>query len=132
MRERSRPNSIGRAGSAIPGPEARRGRGLPALVSSPAALVLLQGLDGVGAERVARDREVKRLEERRWRIGAKLEILYDNRIVGRISSGMHDRKALECQSILSPRAPDRDDLRKSHMSTGTGESHAGLSGSAQS
>jgi site-specific DNA recombinase len=49
-------------------------------------------------EQAAREREVKRLEEQHRRLASKLDVLYDDRLEGRISSDMYDRKALECRN----------------------------------
>ena len=48
-------------------------------------------------EHAARDKEVARLGEQQRRLGAKLDVLYDDRLEGRISPEMYDRKAQECQ-----------------------------------
>ncbi len=49
-------------------------------------------------QQAARDREMKRLEEQHRRLGSKLDVLYDDRLEGRISTEMYDRKALECRN----------------------------------
>jgi len=49
-------------------------------------------------EQADRDRELKRLEQQHRRLGSKLDVLYDDRLEGRISPEMYDRKALECQN----------------------------------
>ena len=49
-------------------------------------------------EQAARDRELKRLEEQHRRLATKLDVLYDDRLEGRISPEMYDRKAQECQN----------------------------------
>jgi site-specific DNA recombinase len=41
---------------------------------------------------------MKRLEEQHRRLGSKLDVLYDDRLEGRISPEMYDRKALECRN----------------------------------
>jgi hypothetical protein len=41
---------------------------------------------------------VKRLKEQHRRLASKLDGLYDDRLEGRISTEMYDRKALECQN----------------------------------
>jgi len=46
-------------------------------------------------ERAARGREVKRLEEQHRRLGSKLEAMYEDRLEGRISLEMYDRKSKE-------------------------------------
>jgi hypothetical protein len=46
-------------------------------------------------ERAARERETKRLEEQHRRINSKLEAMYEDRLEGRISPEMYDRKARE-------------------------------------
>jgi DNA invertase Pin-like site-specific DNA recombinase len=49
-------------------------------------------------EQADRDRELKRLEQQHRRLGSKLDVLYDDRLEGRISPEMYDRKALECRN----------------------------------
>ncbi len=49
-------------------------------------------------ERAARENEVKRLEEEHRRVKAKLEASYEDRLEGRITTEMYDRKARELQS----------------------------------
>jgi site-specific DNA recombinase len=49
-------------------------------------------------QQAARDREVKRLEEQHRRLGSKLDVLYDDRLEGRIGPEIYDRKALECRN----------------------------------
>jgi site-specific DNA recombinase len=49
-------------------------------------------------ERIGREREVKRLEEQHRRIEAKLDALYEDRLEGRITPEMYDRKAPELRS----------------------------------
>jgi site-specific DNA recombinase len=52
-------------------------------------------------ERGARDREVQRLEEQHRRVQTKLEAIYEDRLEGRISKELYDRKAhdLRTQSL---------------------------------
>ena len=52
-------------------------------------------------ERGARDREVQRLEEQHRRVQTKLEAIYEDRLEGRISKELYDRKAqdLRAQSL---------------------------------
>jgi site-specific DNA recombinase len=73
---------------------------LKELVIPPAILKWLQ--ESVSEsdlnEQAARDREMKRLEEQHRRLGSKLDVLYDDRLEGRISPEMYDRKALECRN----------------------------------
>ena len=73
---------------------------LKELVIPPAILKWLQ--ESVSEsdlnEQAARDRELKRLEEQHRRLASKLDVLYDDRLEGRISPEMYDRKALECQN----------------------------------
>ena len=49
-------------------------------------------------ERGARDRELKRLEEQHRRVRTKLEAIYEDRLDGRISKELHDRKAHDLRS----------------------------------
>ena len=49
-------------------------------------------------ERAARDREVKRLDEQARRIDGKLDAMYDDRLEGRISPEMYDRKAQDLRA----------------------------------
>jgi site-specific DNA recombinase len=46
----------------------------------------------------AREREVKRLEEQHRRIEAKLDLMYEDKLEGRISTEMYDRKARDYQA----------------------------------
>ena len=62
-------------------------------------------------ERAARDREVKRLEEQHRRLGSKLDVLNDDRLEGRISPEMYDRKALECRKQVTALERRIDDIR---------------------
>ncbi|MGA3260335.1 MAG: recombinase family protein [Bryobacteraceae bacterium] len=64
-------------------------------------------------ERAARDREVKRLEEQQRRLGSKLDVLYDDRLEGRISPEMYDRKALECEKQATAVARRIEEIRAS-------------------
>jgi site-specific DNA recombinase len=50
------------------------------------------------SERAARDREIKRLEEQHRRLEAKIEAMYEDKLEGRITVDMYDRKAGECRS----------------------------------
>ena len=52
-------------------------------------------------ERGARDREFKRLEEQHRRVQGKLEAMYEDRLEGRISKDVYDRKShdLRTQSL---------------------------------
>ena len=82
---------------------------LKELVIPPAVLKWLQ--ESVSEadlnEQAARDREVKRLEEQHRRLLSKLDVLYDDRLEGRISPEMYDRKALDCQNhATTARTPD--------------------------
>jgi site-specific DNA recombinase len=74
------------------------------LADSLRALVIPRGVlnwlqEAVGksdlTERAARDRETKRLEEQHRRIDSKLEAMYEDRLEGRITPEMYDRKARE-------------------------------------
>ena len=49
-------------------------------------------------ERGARDRELKRLEEQHRRVQAKLEAIYEDRLEGRISKDLYDRKSQELRT----------------------------------
>lgn len=49
-------------------------------------------------ERGARNREVKRLEERHRRLASKLEAMYEDRLEGRVSLEMYDRKYKELRA----------------------------------
>jgi CRISPR/Cas system-associated endoribonuclease Cas2 len=62
-------------------------------------------------EQAARDREVKRLEEQQRRLGSELDVLYDDRLEGRISPEMYDRKALECRKQATAVARRIEEIR---------------------
>ncbi len=62
-------------------------------------------------EQAAREREVKRLEEQHRRLGSKLDVLYDDRLEGRISPEMYDRKALECRNQATALEQRIEELR---------------------
>ena len=64
-------------------------------------------------EQAARDKEVKRLEEQQRRLGSKLDVLYDDRLEGRISPEMYDRKAQECQKQATAVARRIEETRAS-------------------
>lgn len=49
-------------------------------------------------ERAAREREIARLEEQRRRTDAKLDPMYEDRLEGRITPEMYDRKASEIRA----------------------------------
>jgi site-specific DNA recombinase len=72
-------------------------------VISPGVLAWLQEavLESDLNERGAREREVKRLEEQHRRVQTKLEAIYEDRLEGRISKELYDRKAhdLRTQSL---------------------------------
>jgi hypothetical protein len=78
------------------------------LVIPPGVLAWLQeaAAESDLTEGAARERERKRLEERHRRVELNLETLYDDRLDGRISPEMYDRKAEEL------RAQAADLLRK--------------------
>ncbi len=65
------------------------------LVIPPGVLIWLQ--DAVAEsdlnERGAREREVKRLEEQHRRVEAKLDMMYEDKLEGRISDDIYDRRA---------------------------------------
>jgi DNA invertase Pin-like site-specific DNA recombinase len=73
------------------------------LVIPPGVLTWLQEavVESDLNERRARDREVKRLEEHHRRVQTKLEAIYEDRLEGRISKDIYDRKAhdLRTQSL---------------------------------
>ena len=86
---------------------------LKELVIPPAILKWLQ--ESVSEsdlnERAARDREMKRLEEQHRRLGSKLDVLYDDRLEGRIGPEMYDRKALDCQNQATTLARRIEEIR---------------------
>jgi hypothetical protein len=86
---------------------------LKELVIPPAILKWLQ--ESVSEsdlnERAARERELKRLEEQHRRLGSKLDILYDDRLEGRISPEMYDLKALECRNQVTALERRIDEIR---------------------
>jgi len=63
------------------------------------------------SERAARDREVKRLEEQHRRLESKLEVIYEDRLEGRISPEMYDRKALDCRNQATALARRIQEIR---------------------
>lgn len=67
------------------------------LIVPPGVLAWLQEVvnESDVTERAAREREVKRLEEQHRRVESKLEAIYEDRLEGRISLEMYDRKAKE-------------------------------------
>ncbi|MGB6944390.1 MAG: zinc ribbon domain-containing protein [Bryobacteraceae bacterium] len=86
---------------------------LKELVIPPAILQWLQeSVSGSDLnEQAAREREVKRLEEQHRRLLSKLDILYDDRLEGRISPEMYDRKALGCQNQATALGRRIDEIR---------------------
>jgi site-specific DNA recombinase len=62
-------------------------------------------------EQAARDRELKRLEEQHRRLASKMDVLYDDRLEGRISPEMYDRKAQECQNQATALGRKIDEIR---------------------
>jgi site-specific DNA recombinase len=64
-------------------------------------------------ERAARDREQNRLEEQQRRIKLKLETLYGDRLEGRISPEMYDRKAGELRAQAADLLRKLNQLRSS-------------------
>jgi hypothetical protein len=89
------------------------GAALKELVIPPGVLKWLQ--ESVSEsdlnEQAARDRELKRLEEQRRRLVSKLDVLYDDRLEGRISPEMYDRKSLECQNQATALGRRIDEIR---------------------
>ena len=77
--------------------EDRFGAALKELVIPPGTLKWLQSVVSESdlTERAARDREVKRLEEQNRRIESKLDMLYEDRLEGRISPDTYDRKSAD-------------------------------------
>jgi site-specific DNA recombinase len=60
-------------------------------------------------ERAAREREIKRLEEQRRRLDSKLDAMYEDRLEGRITPEMYDRKASDLRgppAVLSRRVDE--------------------------
>ena len=80
--------------------EERFGAALKELVIPPGILKWLQETvsESDVTERAARDREVKRLEEERRRIESKLNILYEDRLDGRITPDTYDRKSQDLRN----------------------------------
>ena len=70
------------------------------LVIPPGVLEWLQEAVGESdlTQQVAREREIKRMEEQHRRIEAKLEAMYEDRLDGRITPEMYDRKTSELRS----------------------------------
>ncbi len=70
------------------------------LVMPPQVLTWLQeAMAGSGlSERAARESEVMRLEEQHRRVEAKVEALYEDRLEGRITTEVYDRKVRELRS----------------------------------
>ncbi len=70
------------------------------LVIPPGVLTWLQEAVAESdiTERAARERELKRLEEQHRRVDSKLEAMYEDRLEGRISPEMYDRKAKELRA----------------------------------
>ena len=62
-------------------------------------------------DQAARERELKRLEEQNRRLVSKLDVLYDDRLEGRISPEMYDRKALGCQNQATTLARRIEEIR---------------------
>jgi site-specific DNA recombinase len=62
-------------------------------------------------ERAAREKTVNRFEEQYRRIQAKLEVMYEDKLEGRISAEFYDRKAKELQAQASELLRRVNDVR---------------------
>jgi DNA invertase Pin-like site-specific DNA recombinase len=64
-------------------------------------------------ERGARDREIERLEEQHRRVQTKLEAIYEDRLEGRISTALYDRKAHDLRTHSLDLLGRMNEMRKS-------------------